>query len=194
MSYFGILKGLISSTVARPIRVDSSTHTMQTIEYEHHEIHSGSHYFVDGVVDLAVNHVLDFTWQMEASTKWVHWTWELKAESQTIYQVYETVTANNPLANTVTPRNSNRNVADGSVTIMKFEDQATLAAANVDTDVTAATLIQEGIIGAGKDAGVEVRSHEIVMKQGALYCLRATASTAGYVNFTMQWYEHTDKN
>ena len=50
-------------------RVDAATSTMQTIDYEHHEIHSGSHYFVRGVQDLAVSNVLDFTWQMPNTTE-----------------------------------------------------------------------------------------------------------------------------
>jgi hypothetical protein len=35
--------------------------------------------------------------------------------------------------------------------------------------------------------------NELVLKQNELYVLRATASEAGYINFNMQWYEHTDK-
>ena len=77
---------------------------------------------------------------------------------------------------------------------MKYELQTNLAAANTDTDVTAATLIQSGISGAGKDGGEAARTSEVVMKQNTLYCLRATATAAGFVNFNMQWYEHTDKN
>ena len=36
--------------------------------------------------------------------------------------------------------------------------------------------------------------NELVMKQNTLYCLRATATAAGYINFDMEWYEHTDKD
>ena len=28
-----------------PSEVDNTTHTLQTIDYEHHEIHAGSHFF-----------------------------------------------------------------------------------------------------------------------------------------------------
>ena len=48
--------------------------------------------------------------------------------------------------------------------------------------------------GAGRDAGNALRSHEIMMDQNILYCLRATASAAGYINFSMQWYEHVSKH
>ena len=77
---------------------------------------------------------------------------------------------------------------------MRYEDQVNLAAANADTNVSGAVLLGSGIAGAGKDAGSASRDRELVMKQNTLYCLRATANTAGYINFSMQWYEHTDKN
>jgi len=72
--------------------------------------------------------------------------------------------------------------------------QADLAAANADTDVTGATLLESGISGDGKDGGNALRGHEIIMDQGVLYCLRSTANDAGYINFDMQWYEHVDKH
>jgi hypothetical protein len=77
---------------------------------------------------------------------------------------------------------------------MKYEVQANLAAANADTAVGGAVLISSGISGAGKDAGGASRQNELIMKQNTLYCLRAEANAAGYINFNMQWYEHTDKN
>jgi len=176
------------------VRIDGSTNALETVEYEHHEIHSGDHYFVVGHQDLTINQVLDFTWQMPDTTKWIHWTWSISTESETLWQVYEGATATNPLANAVTPYNNNRNSANTSGTTMKYEVQANLAAANADTDVSGAALIESGISGAGRDGGVADRNREIVMDQNVLYCLRATATAAGYINFSMQWYEHTDKN
>jgi len=176
------------------VRIDASTNVLTTIDYGHHEVHAGSHFFVVGYQDLAANDVLDFTWQMPATTKWIHLTWKITTESETLWQVYEGATATNPLANAVTPRNNNRNSATASGTTMKFELQADLAAANADTDVTGATLLESGISGDGKDGGNALRGHEIIMDQGVLYCLRSTANDAGYINFDMQWYEHVDKH
>jgi len=177
------------------VRSDSSTRSLQTIEYEHHEIHDGSHFFIVGYQDLAVNNVLDFTWQTPDTTKWVHWLWNISTEKETLWQVYENATATNPLANTLTPLNSNRNSANTSGTTIKFELQSNLAAANADTSVGGATLIQSGISGSGKKtSGEESRTHEIIMEQNTLYCLRATATEAGFINFNMHWYEHTNKD
>ena len=174
---------------------DASTEAATTIEYEHHEIHAGSHYFVQCYYDLAEDNVLDFTWQIPDSAKWIHWTWEIDTEAEFLWQVYENVVATNALANTITPFNSNRNSTNTSATIMKNEIQTNLAAANADTNVTGGTLIGCGISGAGKKAsGTAERHHEVIMDRAKLYCLRGTATAAGYVNFDMHWYEHEDKN
>jgi len=77
---------------------------------------------------------------------------------------------------------------------MKYEVQVDLAAANADTDVSGGTLLASGISGVGKKAGFAERENELVLKQNSLYCLRAAVAAAGFINFTMEWYEHTDKD
>lgn len=176
------------------VRIDASTNSFQTVAYEHHEIHSGSHFFVISYQDLTINQVLQFTWQMPNTTTWTHWTWQITTESETLWQVWEGGTINNPLASAVTPLNNNRNSATATGTTMRYEVHANTAGADTDVDVSGATLIESGISGAGRDGGVAGRSNEVVLDQNGLYVMRATATAAGYVNFNMQWYEHADKN
>ena len=181
--------------VSDALRMDASTHTLQTIGYEHHEIHSGSHFFVHGYLDIVgANDVLDFTWQMPDSTKEIHWNWTIDFEKGLTWSIYEDAVATNPLDNTITPYNSNRNSKKTSSTTMKYELQVDLAAANADTNVTNATLIATGKSGDNRTAGEAERSNEIIMKSGSLYCLRAATTAAGYINFDMQWYEHTPRD
>lgn len=188
------MQGLIDDTTLRTLRVDPSTNSLQTISYEHHEIHGGSHYFVRGVQDLTINQVLGFTFQTPNTAKWIHWTWEIDTESEAAWAIYEGVAVITPLANAVTPYNNNRNSANTSGAILKYEKHANLAAANAKTNVGGATLLSSGISGAGKDAGRASRQNELILKQNTIYCLRGTASAAGYINFDMNWYEHTDKD
>ena len=177
--------------------VDKTTYARTTIDYEHHEAHSGSHYFAVGVIDIpGANDVLDMTWQMPGNTKWSHWIWSIYTEKALQWYVYEDATATNPLANTMTLFNSNRNSTGVSGTTLKYEIQVDLAAANVDTSVAStdgAVLLKSGKLGDNKGGGGATRAHELIMKQGSLYCLRAAASAAGYLNFEMQWYEHQNK-
>ena len=171
---------------------DGITTALTVIEYPHHEIHAESHFFVRSYQDLTINQVLDFTWQIPNNTKWPHWTWEIETESETLWQVYENVVATNALTGVITPFNNHRNSSNTSGTSMRYEVQASLEAANGDTNVTTATLLESGISGAGKNAGNTDREDEIIMRQNTLYCLRATATAAGFINFKMNWYEHTN--
>lgn len=63
-----ILNGRISDSAVRAIEIDDSTHAISTIEYEHHEIHAGSHYFVGGYTTLDLGQKIDFCLQTENST------------------------------------------------------------------------------------------------------------------------------
>ncbi len=198
MSLWKALTGYWSkggSTGYDKIRIDGSTNSLQIVDYEHHEIHSGSHYFIVGYQTLASGNVLQFTWQTPNTTKWIHWTWDIDVEAETIWQVYEGGTINSALANAVTPYNSNRNSANTSGTTMRFELHGNLAAADADVDVSGATLLGTGVAGSGrKIGGNAMRSNELMMKQNTLYVLRAVEVDPGYINFNMQWYEHTDKH
>jgi len=181
----------------RTIRIDPSTHAMTTIGYEHHEIHGRSHYVVHGFLDIpGANDVLDFTWQMPDTTKEIHWVWEIETEKAITWYIYMDAVATNSLANTITPINSDHNyiVSKPSTTVMKYEIQADLATANADTAIGSSIIVASGKIGDNKTGGNAGREHEKIMKRNSLYCLRALASAAGYINFNMNWYEHTRKD
>jgi len=186
--------GKTGDTTFQVPRIDRPTHTLQTIEYEHHEIHAGSHFFVKNYQTLSINQVLDFTFVTPNTTKWTHFLWDLATESQTNWLIYEGATITNALANALTPLNSDRNSLNASVNTLRFEVQANLAGANADTNVTGATLIASGISGVGKGGqGVSGRDSEIILKQNTIYCFRAIATSAGYINYDMEWYEHTNR-
>lgn len=193
------IQGLINDTDLRTLRVDPSSNSLQIIDYAHHEIHGGSHYFVVGTQDLTAGDVLDFQWTIPDTTKWIHWVWSIDCEDEVEWFVYEGVTITNPLANDITPLNSNRNSVKTSGTTMKFELHGNLAAANADTDVSApAILLKTGKTKGGgfftPGGGQAGRESEVILKQDTVYCLRAIAGGAGFINFDMEWYEHTDKD
>lgn len=171
--------------------IDEYTGAVITVPFEHHEIHEGDHYFARGYQDLAINNVLDFTLQTPNTAKWLNLTWQIDTENETNWLVYEDAVATTDLANTFTPRNNNRNSSNTSAATLRYELQTSLANANADTDVTGATLLESGISGALRTAGQALRDNEMVLKQNTIYCFRAIATAAGFINFTMEWYEHT---
>ena len=187
-----------SSTGATGGCTDQYTNALSVVPYQHHEIHAGSHYFAVGYQDLTSGQVLDFQWTMPNTTKWIHWTWTLDTEDEVNWLVYENAGITTVLANSFTPLNSNRNSANTSGTTMNYEVFANLAAANAKTSVGGATLLKSGLTKAGgffvPGGGEAGRESELVMKQNTVYCMRAIANAAGFVNFDMEWYEHTNSN
>jgi hypothetical protein len=170
---------------------DRSTNALNTIDYAHHEVHAGSHYLIEDVVDLATNNVYDMQFTTPDTAKWTHFTFELNCESETEWMIYEGATI--LLAGTaITPINNNRNSDKTSGNTIAGISNTTLVNANLDTAVAGATMLAHGIVGAKQNGGIISRENEIVLKQNTVYCMRAIANTAGYVNFICNWYEHTN--
>lgn len=183
----------ISDSLVKPVALDAATHALEIIDYNHHEIHAGSHYFIQDVEDLPINNVFDMQWTTPDTTKWSHFTFTLATEGETSWYIYEGATISTA-GTAITPRNNNRNVADNSTQVIAGILNTSLANANADTAVGAATELAHGILGAGKTGGAEDRSLEIILKQNTIYCMRAIATAAGFVNFRVEWYEHTNKD
>ena len=173
--------------------VDSATWAFKTIDYAHHEIHGGDHYNVRRYKDQTIDHVYDIQITTPNTTKWSHFTYEFETENETLWHFYRNPTI--VLAGTaVTPVNSDHNSTNTAALVVKLITNTTLADANLDTTVAAATLIAEGISGSGKkESGIASSRDEAILKQNEDYCLRFIATAAGYVNFHLDWYEHTNK-
>lgn len=177
-----------------PAQMDDSTETLQIINYEHHEVHSGFHYFISNVVTLAVSNVLDLQFTTPNTTKWSHMTFQLDCESETEWYIYEGATINT-VGTTVTPINNNRNSTNTSDNIIAQITNSSVTNANADTDVSGALQLAHGKVGAGnKSLGSEKRADEVILKQDTVYCIRAVAVAAGYIDFKLSWYEHINAN
>ena len=173
--------------------IDSATETIQQISYEHHEIHSGSHYFIQQAVDLSINNVFDMQFTTPANTKWTHFVFSLLCESETDWYIYEGASISTA-GTSITPVNNDRNSDNTSGNTVAGITNTSLANANADTPVAGATLIAHGTVGAGRDGGFTDRTRELILKQNTIYCLRAVATAAGYISYNAEWYEHTNKN
>ena len=196
-----IFKSTGSGTVSDPYvpqvgidsaNVNSETNAVKVVDYEHHEIHSGSHYFHVDVRDLSINEVYDIRITVPDTTKWAHFTFRLESESETLWYLYEDV-AISTVGTTEVLYNNNRNSANTSGLAVDEILNTSLSNANADTDLTGASTLLTGIIGAGRVGGADARNKEIILQQNTIYCIRTVASAAGYVDYTLEWYEHTNK-
>ena len=175
------------------IRIDASTNSLQTVTYPHHERHAGNSFSIETFVDIPINDVYDVQFTTPDTTKWGHLTFSVESKGETIWFLYEDVTIVTP-GSTIVPYNNNRNFADDSVMVVKGIANTDVATADDDTATAAATVLKMGTMGANKAIGNRTHEEEIVLKQNEDYCFRLIATAAGYVNFHLDWYEHTDKN
>ena len=61
------------------VRADASTHTLQTIDYPHHEIHAGSHFYIEGYTTLGVAGTLAVKLETADLPSWGHFVWEINS-------------------------------------------------------------------------------------------------------------------
>ena len=192
MSFWNVIKGLINSTDVREARLDSSTHTMQTIEYAHHEVHGGSHFtFCASDGDLDSGQVIEFILTTPDTTKWAHLIASAYGALHTKLEIYEDTTHTTGAAQTAYNNNRNSGTA-ATITINASNDD--------NADGTLIFSSEWGIdTGAGtnkKSGGGESRGDsEWVLKQNTKYLVRVESQTADNVaDLCLSWYEHTDKD
>jgi len=171
--------------------VDNTTKTIQVINFPHHEIHEGDHYFIRDVVDLAINNVYDIQITTPNTTKWSHLVGVVIPENEMEFYFYEGVIINTP-GTIITARNNNRNSVNVSGMVIAGILNTSIANANSDTAIGSAIQLEHGIVGSGRTGGIVEREMEIILKQNTSYSLRFIANAAGYTNFNLLWYEHTN--
>lgn len=168
--------------------IDSSTETLQTIEYEHHEIHSGSSYTTDRDIELANGASGDILLITPDTTKYAHFFYELEVEAEAQFTIWEAPTATAGTAMNAINRNRN----------LTATKPATMTLSHTPTGITTgSTIIRQHHLGAGKTLGGGARgSHEFVLKRNTKYLIRTTNLTVSdnWVSIILNWYEHTDKN
>jgi hypothetical protein len=166
---------------------DRSTYALNTIDYAHHEIHSGSFYSAGTITDLASGGTVQIMMTTPNTTKWLHLLGLVEVESESLVKWYENPTS--PSAGAALPAmNHNRNssnVAGGSVagTVGVFSG-------------TPGDLLFQYAMGSGRGVGGEIREiNEWVLKQNEQYILEVVnnASGASWTAISFAWYEHTDK-
>lgn len=163
---------------------DGITNSLRTVDYPHHEIHSGSHFFYCDAITLADTVVQDYLITTPNSTKFAHMVLILDGSSITQFQIFEGSDKTGTTAQTVF--NSNRNSATTpTVTVHKAVSGGT-------TDGTSLCMYKSGSSTNQSRSGAGVRSEdEIILKANTKYIIRVTSgAAANLVNVRFVWYEH----
>lgn len=169
-----------------PAEIDNATNTLQIIEYEHHEIHSGSHFnYCDYSLNEGSGNTIEFVMTTPNTSKWIHLILESYSSEGATIELYEGASGISG-GTTITPRNNNRNSSNTSdVTFIK--DPTTIT-----SDGTRASGF---LAGGGRTAGFVKRGNEFVLKQNETYLVRITSlAVSNDISWCAEWYEHTNKN
>ena len=122
------------------VRMDASTNSLQTIEYEHHEIHSGSSYYLEGHVQLEDTGTTTTRVKLmtPVGTKWGHFTWSITSNGITEINHYEGPTGGmaNGSRGVIHANNRNKNCWSGEHTAAGSSD-------TILTDSTASWVADE---------------------------------------------------
>jgi hypothetical protein len=187
MSYFSLMRAFRSSdSTSQPVRLDKATNTLQTIDYEHHEIHSGSYYRAGFQKDIPNGGTATFAITTPNTTKWLHFRPAVDAELEATVIFYENPTSITG-GTSVTPRNANRNSTNTS---------GATVVSDCTYDATGAIPLGNQVLGSGKNLGGNGESQfEFILKQNTTYLIVVTNDATGAsneCNIRCMWYEHTD--
>lgn len=180
-----IARQLLTDSDGRVAGLDRSTWAQNVIDYEHHEIHAGSHFFLcDYVLGVGDGDTTEFIFVTPDTAKWAHITIEFTYANGGALELYTGPTGivgGTP----VTPVNNNGNSSKTSIlTIIK--DPSSIA----DDGIRVAGFLAGG----NRTTGLNSRDKEVILKQNQTYLFRFTAlSGSNELGYCGEWYEHTNK-
>lgn len=170
---------------------DRATNATTTVDYEHHEIHSGSHYYICGYdLDFDNGDTIDFQLTTSNTRKWIHITFNVATSATTTLTVYESATVASD-GNTLTAYNNNRNSSNTtSLTLLQTDGTVSVAG-----DTIYKESYGSGTGPASKGSGFAERDKELILKQNTTYRFVFESHVDNVVfNYCAEWYEHTNKN
>lgn len=179
------LKTTVYDEAGNPLEIDDTTGSANTVNYEHHEIHSGSHFnLCDYSLGVGLSDEIEFIVTTPDTTEWGHLTFEVFSSTGATVDVYEGASGITG-GTSLTPMNNNRNSSHVSVmTVLKDP-----------TAITSDGVKDAGYLaGANRTSGFVSRENEVVLKQNETYLLRITSLAASNnISWCFEWYEHTNK-
>ena len=171
---------------------DKTSFSEVGIDYAHHEIHSGSHYFCTYAATVASAATMRILVTTPNTQKRAHMLFRVNSTLLTTYKIFEENESVRVAANALIARNNDRNSPNTSG----------LTISHTPTAGNNGDLIWEERFGTGTlpgnqggGAGGFGRSDvEIILKQNTTYLYQITSGTnANLVSVVMEWYEHTNK-
>jgi len=170
--------------------VDATTDTITTIAYPHHEIHSGSHYYIQGYLEMGTT-TTPYRMKMVTpnSEKWSHFIFQITGSGITGTTFDEDASGGMASGDSKIPFNNDRNSTQASgVVFTTGVEAASTYATRLEDDKWGAAGFKQ-FFGGGNS-----REDELILKQNTTYLRTFTSySDSNVIQFKASWYEHTNK-
>lgn len=197
-----------NGTNYHPAGIDAATRALNTIEYEHHEVHAGSSftcYYTQTVSDTGDKSIISFL--TASGTKYLHITASASATAVANACIIEAPTITDNTGATLTVSNRRRIGTPTASSVLDTSQNPDLAGSATyfteatQGNVTSGTILAQipiGSSGAGpiKAVGGLARSQqEWILKPATLYAFVVESlSDADNIHWIeLDWYEHTDQ-
>ena len=169
--------------------VDASTHAINTIDYSHHEIHAGSHFFAIYSLLRNTAEIIEVRIQTPDTTKWAHMTFDIECALAATVELWAATTKTHVTGNAIVGLNRDFNSSTASgLTICHTPAGTQSGAADLLEYVGAAAT--GGRVAVGGEA---TSNAEFILKQNTAYLVRATSRADGNaLAIILDWYEHTN--
>ena len=169
-------------------RQDSNTLTLMTIDYVHHKIHAGSHFYMQNYTTLGVDGTLYVKLLTPNEGSDCHFRWSIKSSGICESWLDEDATGGMTGGSAVTPTNNNRNsTTESNLLITSGVTVNTGYGLRLENDKWGAVGFRTQI------GGGSSRDDELLLKRNTVY-LRAfkSKSADNIIQFKASWYEHVD--
>jgi len=165
---------------------DEITRAINTIDYAHHEIHSGSHYYMEGFTTLGSGATMYVKLVTPDTDKYSHFLWEIQSSNILETTLYEDASGGMAGGAVKTPLNNDRNSTNTSGVVIT---------SGVGAPTVFGLPISTCRWGSRQAGSGEKREDELILKRNTTY-LREFGSGANgnIICFKASWYEHKSKS
>jgi hypothetical protein len=191
----------------RPLRIDETTHTLQTIEYEHHEVHHGKSFTLhwSNTTSNDDDHRSMIVFYTPNTAGWLHLVANIGASASAEYFLVEGPTIDKSEGNQRYAIGRNRNSPNTSG-ILSLETVPVVGqyTCMVESEIDGANYsggfeIEHFVMASGVGpnvAGGQARGQsEWILRPNTIYtfCIQNIGANINVHEFNLNWYEHTDK-
>jgi hypothetical protein len=168
--------------------VDSATNAIETIDYSHHEVHAGSHFYIGSYSDdIDTNGSVVFCVLTPDTTTWAHMTFSIDSATTTTVEVWEAGSCTG--GTSATPYNNDRNSSYASVLSVSFNPTINSHGSLIDS-------AKYGTDGIGTNTGfggTVNRDRETILKQNTVYVYKIISNADNnIISYRGDWYEHVN--